>query len=114
MTTKEAVAQEMEQYEKAYCGVYSTQPDAKERLMHLCDLADSLGDEFDLEDLYFTVDPKIRHGYLHLEVIDIVFSNGRSHYFFDGVKDADFIGFEKAPSGNLRLNLGVENLWVMK
>lgn len=112
MATREGVLAEIEQYKKALGGAYCTSESAMEKLMVLCDLIDSLADEFDAEDLYFTVDPKIKHGYVHAEVIDFEFSNGRSHYFFDGVKDADFVGFDKTKSGNLRLSLGVQNLWV--
>lgn len=113
MGTREAVQAEIEQYKKTLGCAYCTSESAEEKLMGLCDLIDSLADEFDAVDLYFTVDPKLKHGYVQMEVIDFVFSNGRSHYFFEGIKDADFIGFDKSSSGNLRLSLGVQNLWVM-
>ena len=112
MATKGLIIAEIEQYQKTFGVACSTSEPALKKLLELCDLMDSIADEFDAEDIYFTVDPKIKHGYVHAEVIDLVFSNGRSHYFFDGVKAADFVGFEKSRSGNLRLSLGVKDLWV--
>lgn len=112
MATKDEVLAEIEQYKKTLGGAYSTSESAKERLMGLCDLVDSLADEFDAEEVSYIVDPKIRHGYVCMESIDLVLSHGRSHYFFEGVRDADFVGFDKAKSGNLRLSLGVKDLWV--
>lgn len=114
MATKDAVIAEIAQYRKTFGAACSTSESALERLMLLCDLIDSVADEFDAEDIYFTVDPKLRHGYVHAEVIDLVFGNGRSHYFFDGIKVADFVGFDKSTSGNLRISLGVKDLWVMQ
>lgn len=113
MATRDNILEEINQYHKTLGLACSTDESALERLLLLSDLTDSLADEFDAEKVSYIVDPKIKHGYVIMEVIDLVFSNGRSHYFFDGIRDADFVGFDKSSNGELRVSFGVKNLWVI-
>ena len=111
METQLEVSKTIEHLAQIYSGVYDLNDNALHRLYSLCNLMDSLADEFGADEVQYTVDPNRRHGYIHVELTDLEFSGGRNHYFFNGIKDADYIGFETS-HGNLKVNVGVEHLWV--
>lgn len=109
-TAAEVVAKRtVEQFVKSIPGLKANH-EALKRFYLLCKLADELGEEFDAEDVQIGTDPT--RGFVSIDVFDIEFSNGRSHYFFEHIKAADFLSFSKSKNNMLRIQFGVNGLWV--
>ena len=85
--------------------------DASERLYRLCELADTLAEEFGAEEIGVHVDPSDRHGVIWVDTDEVIFEYGRSHQFFGYMEYSDFLRFAKTGTGLLRICFGVENLW---
>ncbi|WP_196032331.1 hypothetical protein [Flavonifractor plautii] len=85
---------------------------AEERFLRLCELADVLGEEFGTEQIRVNIDNETSDGVICVDTDDLVFEYGRSHPFYEYIKQSDFLHFSKTKSGMLRTCFGVRGLWV--
>ena len=84
------------------------------KLLNLCELAKILSDEFSASFVEIKIRPEEINGEITVWVDELVFTNGRSHQFFSFIKEADFLHFNKAETGELQLQFGVYELWRNK
>ena len=97
---------------KANSQKHRVDAEVEKKFLHLCELADILGDEFGAEEIQIIAEPSGLHGLVFIDTDEVIFDNGRSHQFFEYLKSADLLGFSKTKTGMLRIRLGVKDLWV--
>lgn len=111
INTAESVNGILEKQKATYEGRYVLSESAYKKLLHLCFLCDTLAAEFSAT-ISFGSNPTSMYSVLSAESDDLVFEYGRTHLFFTLIQDADYLGFQKAKSGLLQMQMGVKNLWV--
>ena len=103
---------EVKDYETTRKGRYILSVEAYTRFSRLCGLVDELASEFPGSFVKFKVLPELLDATVSVLVDDIEFQDGRSHPFFERIKDADSLTFVKSKADNkLEIKLGVYNLW---
>ena len=102
----------IEDYEAEYADEYTVNRGSFRRLLRLCDLTDKLSSEFSVCSVQILALPEDIHATLCFHTDELIFGQGRSHPFFDCIKDADFLGFSKAEDGMLKVSFGICDLWV--
>lgn len=82
------------------------------RFITLCELADKLVADFPAEGILIELEDAAPHGLICVDLNDMVFYDGASHYFFKDIKSADMIGFKKMKGEVVRINLGVKDILI--
>jgi len=115
LTHSQEIAHDLiEDYRIKYEDKYDLNAEQHRKILCLCRLVDTLSDEFSASAIDIQVAPNDVCGAIHLYTDELIFEHGRSHQFFDDIKEADFLSFSKSKSGELQLRFGVNDLWVMK
>lgn len=92
-------------------GKYQMSTKAYRKLMTLCDLADTLCDEFDADGINVLLTPENgMEGIIQVDLAEMSFGPGNTHPFFTMIQSADYVGFSTY-DGGVRLSLMVNNLW---
>jgi hypothetical protein len=102
----------IDSYSAEYGGKYCINTEAYQRLLRLCDFADAFAKDCLADTVGINAIPSQLSGTVYINTDEVIFEHGRSHMFFDRIKDADFLGFSKAKNGMLQVRFGVNNLWV--
>lgn len=77
------------------------------KLAALCRLAENLYNEFDVERVCVNLDTDPALISMIIDVDELVFNNGRTHYFFGGIKSADVLSFSKSNHDGICIKLGI-------
>ena len=98
--------------EREYEGEFRAVTKHYNRFIQLCVLTDILGNEVKGGSADIIVSPDCGFAKVELYVDDIVFDYGREHPFFEYIKNADFLRFSKSKHDGLKIEYGVNDLWV--
>ena len=98
-------------YLSEYPGEYALSESGVRKMVQLCGLVDLLAAQCDSDDAFFEVSPSDLHGSVVIHVDDLVFERGRSHPFFELVRNADALSFRSVNGEILEVRFTVQNLW---
>ena len=102
----------VEDYKKEYKEKFKLNVESYDRLFKLCKLAEILSEEFVAERVEVKARPEEVNGEVNILMDELIFEHGRSHEFFDCIKEADFLNFSKV-DGLLKVSFGVYDLWAV-
>ena len=111
MIYKKMTHEIVESCKNKYKEKFKLNVESYDRLFKLCELAEILYKEFSAEDTEIKAFPEEINGEIIIVVEELVFDLGRSHQFFNYIKEADFLNFSKTTDGFLKISFGVYDLW---
>jgi len=112
VSQKSEIQEVIKEYEKKNKGKYNLNIGQYHKFLSLCELADILCDEFEIEEVDIQVEPSSGFGTVCLEADEVVFENGRRHEFFRLIQSSDYLRFAKSKNGAIEIHFGVKELWL--